>query len=102
MTTVKDDSHVSYYTIVVRRHGQEKAPIPEEYITERMIEVTNVPANVRHCRGRSVNRVVLLGLTVDDLPSDMAQALRNAQMTRAVHTGIEPSFIEVEPQHEPS
>lgn len=94
----KDDSHINYHTVLVRRAGQDqKEPTPAEYANDRLVEVTNCKNDEHRCRGRSVNKVVLLGLTRSELPENMYRALHNAQITHQSYTGIEPSFIELEP-----
>lgn len=94
----KDDSHVQYHTVLVRRAGQDtKEPTPAEYADDRLIQVTNCKNDEHKCRGRSVNKVVLLGIKVADLHVDMHRTLHNAQLTRQSYTGIAPSFIELEP-----
>lgn len=94
----KDDSHVRYHTVLVRRAGQDqKEPTPAEYANDRLIEVTNCKNDEHRCRGRSVNKVVLLGIKVADLHVDMHRTLHNTQLTHQAYTGTAPSFIELEP-----
>jgi hypothetical protein len=82
-----------YTTILIRPDGStpEQLPTPIEYAGA--VEFYNTPSAARDCRGRSVDKVILLHITTDQLLPELFVTLNIAMLTHQGRTGIKPTFI---------